>query len=322
LETRGSNLNIRKGGRARIMGKNGLSPFSFMNKEFLHNKDGRAIRILAEFLEPEYRFRQFGIDDTIVFFGSARILSRRAAQTKLRRLKQDPKAKPDQLAKAGRDMEMSRYYEDAVELSRRLSEWNKSQKVAYAICSGGGPGIMEAANKGAHLAHAPSIGLNIHLPFEQHANPYISSHLNFEFHYFFVRKFWFVYMAKAIIMFPGGFGTLDEMMEVLTLVQTERITKKMVIVLYGSEFWSKVINFDTLVETGMVSPQDLGLFKICSTVEEAYTYVTGHLDTATNSVAAKPNGAHPNPNRASPKTNRTMPKKRAAAPKKKPNGRG
>lgn len=272
-----------------------------MNKEFLHNKDGRAIRILAEFLEPEYRFREFGIDDTIVFFGSARILPRRTAQTRLRRLKEDPKARPEQLDKAGRDLEMSRYYEDAVELSRRLSEWNKTQKIAYAICSGGGPGIMEAANKGAHLAHAPSIGLNIHLPFEQHANPYISSHLNFDFHYFFVRKFWFVYMAKAIIMFPGGFGTLDEMMEVLTLVQTERITKKMVIVLYGAEFWSKVINFDALVETGMVSPQDLGLFRICSTVDEAYAYVTGNLASS-----RKP----------------ASPKARAARPKIKANGKG
>ena len=148
---------------------------------------------------------------------------------------------------------------------------------------------MEAANKGAHLAHAPSIGLNIHLPFEQRANPYISQHLNFEFHYFFVRKFWFVYMAKAIIMFPGGFGTLDEMMEVLTLVQTERITKKMVMVLYGAEFWSKVINFDSLVETGMISPQDLGLFKICSTVDEAYGHITRQL-VANNKNGKKNSG--------------------------------
>jgi uncharacterized protein (TIGR00730 family) len=269
------------------MGRSGLSPFSFMNKEFLHNKDGRAIRILAEFLEPEYRFRQYGIDDTIVFFGSARILPRRTAQANLRKLKQDPKARAEQVAKASRDVEMSRYYEDAVELSRRLSEWNKTQKIEYAICSGGGPGIMEAANKGAHLAHAPSIGLNIHLPFEQRANPYISSHLNFEFHYFFVRKFWFVYMAKAIIMFPGGFGTLDEMMEVLTLVQTERITKKMVMVLYGGEFWRKVINLEALVETGMISPQDLGLFKICSTVDEAYAYVTSQLTANARAAAPK-----------------------------------
>jgi uncharacterized protein (TIGR00730 family) len=259
------------------MGKTGLVPFSFMNKEFLHNKDGRAIRILAEFLEPEYRFRQFGIDDTIVFFGSARILPKRVAAANLRKLKKDPKSPPAAVKKAEHNLGMSRYYEEAAELSRRLSEWNKSQKNQYAICSGGGPGIMEAANKGAHLAHAPSIGLNIHLPFEQHANPYISSHLNFEFHYFFVRKFWFVYMAKAIIMFPGGFGTLDEMMEVLTLVQTERITKKMVVVLYGAEFWSKVLNLDYLVETGMISPEDLNLFKICATVDEAFEYVAKGL---------------------------------------------
>ena len=172
---------------------------------------------------------------------------------------------------------MSRYYEEAVELSRLLSEWNKGQKNQYAICSGGGPGIMEAANKGAHLAKSPSIGLNIHLPFEQHANPYISSHLNFEFHYFFVRKFWFVYMAKSIVMFPGGFGTLDEMMEVLTLVQTERITKKMVVVLYGAEFWNRVLNLDALVETGMISADDLSLFKIVSTVEEAFEHITKGL---------------------------------------------
>lgn len=259
------------------MGKSGLSPFSFINKEFLHNKDGRAIRVLAEFLEPEYRFRRFGIDDTIVFFGSARILPPAKARSRLRKLKADPKAGAADQARARRDVEMSRYYDEAVELSRRLSDWNKRRKAGFAICSGGGPGIMEAANKGAHLAHAPSIGLNIHLPFEQTANPYISSHLNFEFHYFFVRKFWFVYMAKAIIMFPGGFGTLDEMMEVLTLVQTERITKKMVIVLYGAEFWNKVINLDHLVETGMISPQDLALFRICSTVDEAFGYITRQL---------------------------------------------
>ncbi len=248
-----------------------------MNKEFLHNKDGRAIRILAEFLEPEHRFRQFGIDDTIVFFGSARILPRRTALANLKKVKLDPKVKAKDLSKAQHNLEMSHYYEEAVELSRRLSEWNKTQKNQYAICSGGGPGIMEAANKGAYLAKAPSIGLNIHLPFEQHANPYISSHLNFEFHYFFVRKFWFVYTAKAIIMFPGGFGTLDEMMEVLTLVQTERITKKMVVVLYGEEFWSKVLNLDALVETGMISPQDLSLFKVVKTVDEAFAYITKAL---------------------------------------------
>lgn len=259
------------------MSKKGTMPFSFMNKEFLHNKDGRAIRILAEFLEPEYRFRNNGVDDTIVFFGSARIPSRKDAQARLKKAWKDPKATPQALRKAENDLEMSRFYEDAVQLAKKLSEWNKAQKVNYAICSGGGPGIMEAANKGAWLAKAPSIGLNIHLPFEQHANPYITPALNFEFHYFFVRKFWFVYMAKAIVMFPGGFGTMDEMMEVLTLVQTERITKKMVIVLYGKEFWTRLLDFDYLAKTGMISPQDVNLFKVVDSVEEAHAAVTKGL---------------------------------------------
>jgi len=261
------------------MGKKGLLPFSFMNKEFLHTKDGRAIRILAEFLEPEYRFREFGVDDTIVFFGSARILPRKVAKTNLKKLRSDAKASKESILQAERHLVMSQYYEDAVQLSQKLSEWNRSQVSQFAICSGGGPGIMEAANKGASLAKAPSIGLNIHLPFEQQANPYISSHLNFEFHYFFIRKFWFVYMAKAIVMFPGGFGTLDEMMEVLTLIQTERMTKKIVLVLYGAEFWSRVLNMDYLVQTGMISAADLNLFKICSTVDEAFEYVTKGLVT-------------------------------------------
>lgn len=265
------------------MGKKGLLPFSFMNKEFLHNKDGRAIRILAEFLEPEYRFRRFGVDDTIVFFGSARIQPHKDAEAALRKLRKGRRAGPQALRKAEIGLAMSRYYEEAVILARRLSDWNRTQKVKYAICSGGGPGIMEAANRGASLAKAPSIGLNIHLPFEQHANPFITPDLNFEFHYFFVRKFWFVYMAKAIVMFPGGFGTMDEMMEVLTLVQTERITKKMVIVLYGREFWSKVLNFEYLAYTGMISPEDMDLFKVVDSVEDAFAAITQGL-VANNGV--------------------------------------
>ncbi len=259
------------------MQKKNTSTPAFTNSEFLHSRDGRGVRVLAEFLEPSHRFHQHGIDDTIVFFGSARTMPRAEALKQLKALEANKKTKPAELKQALKKVEMSRYHEDAEALAEKVSLWNKKKKFQYAICSGGGPGIMEAANKGAHNAKAPSIGLNIHLPFEQQPNPYISSHLNFEFHYFFLRKFWFVYMAKAIIVFPGGFGTLDEMMEVLTLVQTNRITKKMVFILYGKEFWNKVLNFEYLVETGMISEEDLQLFKICDKVDEAFDYLTEHL---------------------------------------------
>ncbi len=255
--------------------------FAYLNTEFLRSKDGRALRVLSEFLEPEFRFRHYGVRDTIVFFGSARILPAKVARKLLREAKKKPAPDPLEIKRAEHMLSMSRYYEESVELSQKLSQWNKELGKGFAICSGGGPGIMEAANLGAHKAHAPSIGLNIHLPFEQHPNPYISSHLNFDFHYFFVRKFWFVYLAKAIVMFPGGFGTLDEMMEVLTLVQTERVTKKMTVVLYGREFWNKVLNFEYLVDTGMISPEDLGLFKFCDSVDEAYQCVTDGLHNIT-----------------------------------------
>ncbi len=259
------------------MSKTKNGQFAYLNTEFLRSKDGRTLRVLSEFLEPDFRFKRYGVQDTIVFFGSARILPEKTARKLLRELKKKPEATPAEIRRADHLIAMSRYYDDSVELARQLSEWNREQGKGFAICSGGGPGIMEAANLGAHKAKAPSIGLNIHLPFEQQPNPYISTHLNFEFHYFFVRKFWFVYMAKAIVMFPGGFGTLDEMMEVLTLVQTERVTKKMVVVLFGGDFWKKALNFEFLVESGMISPEDLNLFKICDTVEEAFAYVTKGL---------------------------------------------
>jgi uncharacterized protein (TIGR00730 family) len=257
--------------------KNGNIHASFLNKEFLHGRDGRAIRVLAEFLEPEYRFRRFGIHDTIVFFGSARTLPRKTAAANLKAAIRRHGGKSPEAQAARRLLQMSQYYEECVALARKLSEWSEKRGYRYAVCSGGGPGIMEAANKGAKAGSAPSIGLNINLPFEQKANPYISQDFNFNFHYFFVRKFWFVYLAKAIVMFPGGFGTLDEMMEVLTLVQTNRVTKKMTVVLYGKEFWNRVIDFQYLADTGMISPEDLSLFKICDSVDEAYKHVTKNL---------------------------------------------
>ncbi len=258
------------------MKKNGFSAAT-MNHEFLQGRDGRSVRVLAEFLEPEYRFRRFGIHDTLVFFGSARVLSHTAATASLKAAKKKYGAASAEAKAAHRTLLQAQYYEDCFQLSLRLAQWSEQHEFHYAICSGGGPGIMEAANRGAQAGGAKSIGLNIQLPFEQKPNPYITPALNFDFHYFFVRKFWFVYMAKAIIMFPGGFGTLDEMMEVLTLVQTERITKKMCVVLYGKSFWNKLINFDHLVETGMISASDLKLFRICDTVDEAFAYLTKNL---------------------------------------------
>jgi hypothetical protein len=252
---------------------------AFLNPEFMLGRDGRAVRILAEFLSPEHRFERLKIEDTLVFFGSARAVSKRVATANLRAAQKATGAGPKSkaLLKAERDMEVSRYYEECYQLSKRLAEWSENEGYHYAFCSGGGAGIMEAANKGAQAGGAPSVGLNILLPFEQSANPYIDPDLNFEFRYFFMRKFWFAYMAKAIIMFPGGFGTIDEMMEVLTLVQTQRITKKMAVVLYGKDYWSHVVNFRYLAEMGMIDAKDLNLFQVCETVEEAFDYITQNL---------------------------------------------
>ena len=262
---------------ANLMKKNIQAKFNLLNKEFLHGPDGRSIRVLTEFLEPEYRFRSFGIRDTIVFFGSARLQSRRTAALSLKNAVKKSGEKSRETAAARQMLEMSKYYEDARTLAKKLADWSVKNGNLYALCSGGGPGIMEAANKGAKAGGAPSIGLNIQLPFEQKPNPYITPELNFDFHYFFVRKFWFVYLAKGIVMFPGGFGTLDEMMEVLTLVQTRRITKKMAVVLYGREFWTRVLDFQYLADTGMISPEDLKLFRICDNVEEAFSFLTRNL---------------------------------------------
>ncbi|MFZ1731302.1 MAG: LOG family protein [Bacteroidota bacterium] len=260
---------------------------AYNDSEFLNSPDARTIRLLAEYLEPQRRLRQNRIKDTIVFFGSARLKALDDAlaekQEVIDAIQRSTKAttpKPllDQLRHVETMIEMSRYYEDAVELSRLLSEWSLSlSKQRFVICSGGGPGIMEAANRGAHIAGAKSIGLNISLPFEQYANPYIPPELNFEFHYFFMRKFWFVYPAKAIVVFPGGFGTMDELMETLTLVQTEKLRKEIIIVLYGGDFWNSIINFDELAKKGVISRSDLQLFKTCNTPKEAFNYLRRKL---------------------------------------------
>ena len=230
---------------------------AYRNLDFLNSASARSLRILSEFLEPMKRFRTQGIKDTIVFFGSARIKSWKDAKADYNNLrskyKQNKKLSPDQernFKAVSTALEMSRYYEEAVELSRLLTNWSKRlyHSNRFVVCSGGGPGIMEAANRGAYLAQGKSIGLNISLPFEQYANRYISKELNFDFHYFFMRKFWFVYLAKALIIFPGGFGTLDELMEVLTLLQTNKVKKRITVLLYGPEYWKKIINFDRMMD--------------------------------------------------------------------------
>jgi len=259
------------------MGDNRKGPVkAYRDEDFINSPDARELRILAEYLEPHCRFEDYDVSDTIVFFGSARTKPRDVA----RQLLDDARKHGGDLEKAERDLAQSRYYEEARELSHRLTVWSKGledKKRRFLVCTGGGPGIMEAANRGASEAGGINIGLNISLPFEQHDNPYISRELSFEFHYFFMRKFWFMYLAKALVVFPGGFGTMDEFFEALTLVQTRKSKKVMPIVLFGKAFWGEALNLEALVRHGTVSPEDLDLFREVDTVDEAYNYIVEGL---------------------------------------------
>jgi uncharacterized protein (TIGR00730 family) len=203
----------------------------------------------------------------------------RELERKAKSAKKRPRALQKAMEAAQTELQMSRYYEDAVKLAKLLTQWSKKlyHQHRFVVCSGGGPGIMEAANKGAKLAGGKSIGLNISLPFEQSPNPFVTDDLNFEFHYFFMRKFWFVYLAKALVMFPGGFGTMDELFEVLTLLQTGKIKKKVTVVLYGKEYWQDMVNFDRLVELHMISPEDRRLLVFADTPQEAFEYLVKDL---------------------------------------------
>ena len=260
------------------------APKAYKNNGFLNSKDARGIRILTEFYEPLSRFTHFKIKGTIVVFGSARIKPPKVANLILRKAKSKySSAKNNNNLKSLNDakniVKISKYYNDAVELSKLLTEWSLKLKEPnhFVICTGGGPGIMEAANKGAKLAKGKTIGLNISLPFEQKPNPFISPEFNFEFHYFFMRKFWFMYLGKALIAFPGGFGTLDELMELLTLMQTLKIKKKISVVLYGKEYWDDIINFKKLVDYGMISEDDMDLFKFANTPKAAFNILKNDL---------------------------------------------
>lgn len=267
--------------------ENGWPHKAYKNADFLNSASARKIRVLCELTEPEHRFREQRIKDTIVMFGSARTLPPAEAEKRLHALEAELEGKdelgPDeaealQLAQAR--VRMAPYYEACVELSRRLTEWSKElndKHHRFLICSGGGPGIMEAANKGARLANGASVGLGISLPREQGINAYVPRDLGFEFHYFFIRKYWFMYLAKALVAFPGGFGTLDELFEVITLVQTGKVHKKVPVVIFGSAFWKNIINFDALADWGVINRRDLNLFKICDEVDEAFDYITNWL---------------------------------------------
>jgi len=249
---------------------------AYKNPGFLESRDARALRILSEYIEPRSRFDELEVKDTIVVFGSARIKSREDALAGL----EEAKKKGESIEAAEKRLEMSKYYEDARELSGRLTTWSKALEGTdrrFVICSGGGPGIMEAANRGASEAKGENVGLNISLPFEQNDNPYITNRLSFMFHYFFMRKFWFMYLAKAFIVMPGGFGTLDEFLEVVTLVQTLKIKKKIALVLYGEKYWDEILNCQPMVDAGTVSPEDLDLFFKTDSVDDAFTHITEHL---------------------------------------------
>jgi uncharacterized protein (TIGR00730 family) len=259
-------------------------PLAYHDDEFLESTDARPIRILSEYLSPLRRFRQENIQDTVVFFGSARVHSRKMAERALLRLT-SPRQRPladhaAALQRSRKAVEWSRYYEDAREVAYKLTEWSLSLEESrnrFVVCSGGGPGIMEAANRGAYEAGGKSVGLNIRLPFEQGANRYITKGLHFEFHYFFMRKFWFAYLAKALVIFPGGFGTLDEMFEILTLAQTRKLSKKMLVVLYGNEYWDEILNFKPLIEWGAIEQRDLGLLTRVDTPQEAFENLRDYL---------------------------------------------
>jgi len=258
-------------------------PLAYLMREFLGSDEGRPVRILSEYLEPLRRFRAHNIQDTVVFFGSARTPSREHAERALAALTTAAgpgRGDPAALARAEKAAAWSRYYEEARELARLLTTWSLGLDTShrrFVVCSGGGPGIMEAANRGAREAGGKTIGLNIRLPYEQGVNPYVSEGLHFEFHYFFMRKFWFAYLAKALVIFPGGFGTLDELFEFLTLAQTGKLAKLLAVVLYGREYWDEILHLEPLREWGAISEGDLALMHRSETPQQAFEYLRDHL---------------------------------------------
>jgi uncharacterized protein (TIGR00730 family) len=262
-----------------------MQPLAYLDHDFLDSDEARPLRILAEYLEPLGRLKAQRIQDTVVFFGSARIQSREQAEEALARVMHlhvgDGEVESHEHVVRGRKaVEGSRYYEEARELAGLLTEWSLtlgSTQERFVVTSGGGPGIMEAANRGAKEAGGKTVGFNIRLPLEQGPNPYITEGLHFEFRYFFMRKFWFAYLAKALVIFPGGFGTLDEMFEILTLMQTEKLAEQIQIILYGAEYWDRVLDLDALMDLGAIGTHDIRLLDRANTPQEAFELLRRHL---------------------------------------------
>jgi hypothetical protein len=276
-------------------------PMAYLDPQFLESEEGRPIRIISEYLDPLRRFKEQKIQDTVVFFGSARVDSRERAERALQTLRARGVRNADdhydiELKKSHKALEWARYYEDAREVARLLTAWSgtlQSEHHRFVVTSGGGPGIMEAANRGAREAGGKTIGLNIRLPFEQGANPYITDGLHFEFHYFFMRKFWFAYLAKALVVFPGGFGTLDELFEILTLAQTDKLSKKIEVLLYGREYWNEVLDLKPMADWGAIAEKDLELLDFADTPGDAFEMlrthlIENHLEPPTAQEAAAP----------------------------------
>jgi uncharacterized protein (TIGR00730 family) len=320
----GSGINLA--GESHEQPRLDPAPLAYLNPEYLNSPDGRILRILAEYAEPLSRFRREKIQDTVVFFGSARFGSLSHSKDKLTILEKPGSARPaeqkDQpggldddahlaaLKRANAAVEMSRFYEDARRLASMLTLWASAlpgKRRRFVVTSGGGPGIMEAANRGAFEAGGKTIGLNIRLPFEQYPNPYITPDLNFEFHYFFMRKYWFAYLAKALVVFPGGFGTLDEFFEILTLAQTQKLAKKIIVIVYGKEYWSRVLNLEALVDSGAISPEDTKLFQFADTPEEAFECLKEGLTKYHLQPQAKPLVSEPPSTEDGPEIAKTLP---------------
>jgi len=262
-----------------------MPQLAYRNLRFLESADARALRILSEYFDPQAHLRRAGAQHTVVFFGSARILPREAALQNLRDVESRSKGGAaatlqSSIKRARMDVHMSRYYEAARELARLVTQWARSLNDSpkfLMVCSGGGPGIMEAANRGASEAGGKSIGLNIKLPMEQEPNPYITPELNMLFRYFFMRKLWFAQPAQALIVFPGGFGTMDEMFEFLTLIQTHKMGHRVTILLYGSKFWKRTVNFGWMLESGTISPEDLKLIRFVDSPQQAFAILKDEL---------------------------------------------